>query len=317
MARLLKKNRLPKEVNTMKKNNKKVFLVLLMLTLSFLNLSLVVGDAAPDISITLLNQDPDPVKRGDVVEVRFKIENIGSETLDNIFMEVLPKKPFTLYGGSPVKTIGKLRSSQTGADAAIVDFKLKVDEDAAAGENELEVKLTSGAIEYIYDSNEFLIDVEEYNLPGIKAYVRESSILQAGDRGKVVIEIANTDLGDAKFAQLTLEETEDYQILSSSNYIYLGDIDSDDTESEEFEIYVDPDVGNKLEIPVLIQYQDNNEVNHEMELVLELRIFNSGELKTLGFEGSSMVVPILLIILVVLAGLIYWHLRMRKKRFSK
>lgn len=293
-----------------------IVLILLIVIFSLFSGQLVLALEAPDLSVTLLNQDPDPVKKGEVVKVRFKIENTGSETYENILVEILPDQPFRLYEGNRVKTIGKLRSSQTGADAAIVDFKLRVAEDAVAGENEIELKVTAGNLVYMYENNEFMIDIEKYNLPSLRAYIRESSILQAGQRGTVVVEIANTDLGDAQFVELTLQPTENYQILSSSNYIYLGDIESDDTESEEFEIYVDPDIGNVLEIPLLIKYQDGNEVAHEKEITLELRIFNAGELKTLGFENNSKVIPILLVILIVLAGLIYMHLRFRKKRIK-
>ena len=60
--------------------------------------------------VTLLSQDPDPVEPGQVVEVRFKIENDGPATSEDVIVKVLPKSPFIIYGDVAEKNIGKLRA---------------------------------------------------------------------------------------------------------------------------------------------------------------------------------------------------------------
>ena len=139
----------------------------------------------------LLNQDPDPVKQGEVVEVRFKIENDKSETLYDLEVEIIPQFPFTLYSGDAIKKIGKLRASQTGADSVIVDYKLKVDSNAIEGDNEIELVVRSGYLTYSYTNNEFMIDVQEYNIPELKLYLRETDIFESNSKGTITIEIAN------------------------------------------------------------------------------------------------------------------------------
>ena len=167
-------------------------------------LSIALVSATADITVTLLNQDPDPVGQGNVVEARFKIENQESETLENVEIEILPKFPFSLYTGEAVTKIGKLRASQTGADAVIVDYKLKVDSAAVEGDNEIELLVRYGSDIYSYTNDEFMIDVSEYNIPELKVYLRESNILQSNSRGAITIEIANVDEADIKFLQLSL-----------------------------------------------------------------------------------------------------------------
>jgi hypothetical protein len=189
----------------------------------------VTAAMATEFEVTLLNQDPDPVEQGEVVEARFKVENTGGESLSDVEVEILLQYPFTLYTGLAVRKIGKIQASQTGADSIIVDYKLKVDENAEDGDNEIELVVRAGGVSYPYDENQFMIDVETRDLPDIKIHIKESAVLKAGEKGEITLEIANSDVGDAKFVELTLIPNESYELLTSSNYVYIGDIDSDDT----------------------------------------------------------------------------------------
>ena len=285
--------------------------------LLILSVSLVAAQGATstsDVRVTLLNQDPDPVEQGEIVEVRFKVENFGPEVLDDIQVEITPDYPFTLYTGSLIKNVGRLQARQVSTDAAIVDFKLLVDQNAVEGENEIELKLRVGPdITRVFDNDEFLIDVETEDVPDIRVYIRDRDVLKAGEGGKINIELANADIGDAKFTQLTLLPSEDYLLLSSSNYVYLGDIDSDDTESEEFSIYVNDNVKDSILVPVLVEYQDSDEIKYQERFDLELEIFSSAEITKFGLRERSNTRTILVIIVLIIAGYIYWRRRNKKK----
>ena len=101
-----------------------VLIILLVLTPSVLAQALDIG---------LVNQDPDPVTAGDVVDVKIKIENLWQTTKDRVIVEVKPEYPFSLYSGSAQKDVGIIRGNQFGSDAQIVTFKLKVDKNAVEG----------------------------------------------------------------------------------------------------------------------------------------------------------------------------------------
>ncbi len=287
-------------------------LLVLTVTLSFLtSVSLASAQTAktPVISVTLISQDPDPVEQGDVVEVRFKVENTGALTSENIYLEILPDYPFSLYSGKAVQDLGKL-----GANPITVRYKLKVDEEAAEGDNEIRLQLKIGnGIWQTYDENNFLIDVKDYDIPDVQVYLRESTIKQAGQVGTITIEMANTDLADIKFLQLTLLPTEDYQILSSSNYVYIGDVDSDDTETEDFEIYVSKGARDEIILPVLVKYQDINEKKYEESFSIKLRLYDSSDLRKLGLAEKNYFAYIAAGVVVAAALLIYWRSR-RKQR---
>ena len=289
------------------------FSVISLILVLFLSMSFVIAqDTTPIIEVTLLNHDPDPVKQGDVVEVRFKIENTGTETAGNVEVQILPDYPFTLYSGTSTINLGKLRAEQSGSDAVILGYKLKVDEEGVEGDNEIELEIRVGeGIWRVYDEDEFLIDIEDYDFPEIKAYIKESSITSAGQKGEVVVEIVNTNLEDVKFLQLTLTPSADYELLSSSNYVYIGDVDSDDTESEEFEIYVNKGIGEFLLLPIQLEYQDTNGLEYNKNFILKLRLFDDRESKKFGLKKDNKLgIGIAVLIILVLGYYIYW----RKKR---
>lgn len=295
----------------MKKIITLIFLMSILLISFSVNISAGSFSSAPHITVTLLNQDPDPVRQGDVVEARFKIENDGSETSDNVEVEILPKYPFTLYSGDAIRQLGKLRAGQTGSDAIIVDYKLKVDSLAEEGDNEIELQLKIGDVVYSYTNNEFLIDIESYTKPNLKTYIKENTIFAANTKGTVTVEVANVDITDVKFLQLTLLPNKDYNLLSSNNYVYLGDVDSDDTESEDFEIYVSNPKDGKIEIPIKLEYQDSNENKFSEERTLSFNVYPSKELSKYGLIKKNYTKYIILIIVI---GIILWYIKKRKKR---
>ena len=286
-------------------------LILLFLIL-FLSLTIVSAYDTSKVKVTLLNQDPDPVGQGQVVEVRFKVENTRSETFENVEVEILPEFPFSLYTGDAVTEIGKLRAGQTGADAVIVDYKLKVDSEAVEGDNEIELLLRVGSNIYSYVDDQFMIDVEEYNLPEIKVYLRETDIIQSNSKGTITIEVANVDKADVKFLQMTLLPTDDYNLLSASNYVYLGDVDSDDTESEDFEIFVS-DVDGQVSIPVLLQYEDIEEIEHEEKFEINFNVYDSGELSKYGLQKRSYTLTVIVVIVILIVVYFYWKKRRKKE----
>ena len=106
------------------KKTKLSFLVVLVLIISCSSLAVAqLRYSGPDIKISLISQDPDPVKQGETVELRFKIENNGTQTEKDVIIELIPDYPFIPYSAIK-KNIGQLRSLQSGADAVIVDFKV-------------------------------------------------------------------------------------------------------------------------------------------------------------------------------------------------
>ena len=103
------------------------------------------------------------------------------------------------------------------------------------------------------------------DVPKVKPFIKRSTVLQSQKEGKITISIANSGITDVKFLELFILPSDDYQLISTSDYFYIGDIDSDDTESEEINVYINKDV-NKLNLPVRLKYSDANNKDFQLDL---------------------------------------------------
>jgi hypothetical protein len=343
-------------------------LVVLLSSFAYAGLNQISEADSPQIRTTLQSQSPDPVEPGQIVTVKFKIENEAKQTSEDVIVKLLPKFPFKLYGDVAEKNIGKLKAVSTGADAVIVQYKLKIDDLAVEGDTELELEVLWGENGIGYTDDEFVIDIQTHDAilditsivsdpkqitpgessvisisvknladsllkdiklkldfasadlplapyqssserrlsilksgfqdslqfsviadpeatpglykiplnisyndekgrsfsindilaltigeaPKIRPYLKKSTVLQANQAGKVTIEIANAGTSDVKFLELELLPSKDYELVSTSNYIYVGDVDSDDTESEEFDIFINRRV-KTLNLPIKLK----------------------------------------------------------------
>lgn len=382
----------------------------------------VVSYSSPMITATLLSQSPDPVEPGQVVKVKFKIENAGKETYDDVIAKINLKYPFTIYNDIAEKNIGMLRGRSTGADAVVVEFKLKVDEKAVEEETELELQIWVGEGAVSYTDDEFLIDIQthdavlditsitsepeqiapgetaEINIlvknladsllkdiqfklnfdsaslplapyqsssekrisqlqtnyqnsltfqviadpgaaaglykvplnityydekgtkysvsdvlavtigeaPLLRAYIKKSDVLQDNKNGKITLEIANAGSSDVKFLELFLLPSGDYKLVSTTDYYYFGDVDSDDTESEEINIFVNKGI-ETLHIPMKIKYTDANNVPFQQEFELELELYSASELRKFGIVKTSKSGLYLILVIFVVAGFFFYR----------
>tara|TARA_Y100000310_G_scaffold336884_1_gene422568 strand:- start:11232 stop:12086 length:855 start_codon:yes stop_codon:yes gene_type:complete len=282
---------------------KKIFLLVLPLLL----FSSIV--AAQSLYVTMVNQDPDPVRAGEVVEVRFKIENLWTTTEENVLLEIQPEYPFTLYSGDALRELGIIVGRSDFKEATIVDFKLKVDSNAVDGDHAVKLKLTKGSAEWTYD-DDFYIDIEKEEI-NLKAYVRSSELITSGNKGAITLELANAGESDIKFLELELLPSQDYKLLSTSNYVYLGDLDSDDTESEDFEIYVNKEIST-VHLPIKVEYEVRD-TNYKKTYNLELNLLTEKEATKLGLIKKNNLNTILITIAVILIG-IYTYRKIKKRK---
>lgn len=378
----------------------------------------------PSIQATLISQEPDPVEPGEILTLRFKIENEGMESSQDAIIKLGLKYPFTIYGDKAEKNIGKLQASSTGADAVIVEFKVKVDEQAVEGATPVDLYVQQGETSTAYTNNEFEINIRSRNAllsitsiasepeqiapgeaatidialknnakslfreihfrldlssstlplapyqssseqsipqlasnyqqsfqfkliaepdaasglykvpvtlsyydefgtaytvsdvlaviigekPKMQVYLKKSTVMQDNTAGKITLEVANAGNTDMKYVELTLNPSSDYQLVTTRNYFYLGNVNSDDTQSEEIDVYLTPEE-DIVNIPGILKYVDANNKAYQQEFNLELNIYSSSQLRKFGLvQGSSGWAYILLIIIAVggFFGYRYW-----------
>jgi len=380
-----------------------------------------------NINVTMINHDPDPAEAGRYVTVRFKIENTGAENAKDIVVELLPKYPFSLDPGeSAVKHIGSVRSRQLGDTGVITDYRLKVDENALEGENEIELryKINNGAwiklepfdiniephdillsvvsvdapdmikpgevgkvdinlknlaLSFIKeikvkldldsvpfatvgstnrkiikqmgadsndtvsfnlmaepdaDSNLYKVPVEiefldrlgtKYSKnetvglivgaePDLSIIIDSSQIYSSRGSGEVVVKFTNKGVTDIKFLNVVLGEGK-YRI-SSTKEVYVGNIDSDDYETADFELALEKVKGEEVILPLLIEYKDANNNEYSKKVDLPLKLYSASEAKSIGLKKGNSKVGIFIVIIIVVVGFFFYR-RWKKKKDGK
>lgn len=117
-----------------------LFLILLAISAAFVNAAGSVNSGSAVIKISLLNQDPNPARAGDTVNLRLKVENEGGQPVKVLEMQILEDYPFTVASGDDVKSIQNLNAYTTGDNYVNVEYKVKIDKDATQGTKPLQVR---------------------------------------------------------------------------------------------------------------------------------------------------------------------------------
>ncbi|MBI2208408.1 hypothetical protein HYU50_02835 [Candidatus Woesearchaeota archaeon] len=212
-----------------------------------------------DIAVTLVNQEPDPAEPGKYVDVRFKFDNNGTGEARNVIVELLPEYPFSLDTGvNAIRNLGTIQSMQRGDVGVIVKYRLRVDENAVEGENDLKIRYKIEGYSWI-EPEEFKVDVQTHDaVLSVNSVSIGEKILQPGASNTVKIMVSNeadSALKDIK-ARLELGGLP-FIPLGSTNEKSIYKIDSMESYEFDFEILANPEAASgAYQVPLKITYSD-------------------------------------------------------------
>lgn len=398
--------------------------------------------AGAAVRTTLLNQDPSPANPGKYVDLKFQIENIGDEAVKNLVLELEPRYPFSLDPNEqPQRIIGNLAAGRQGSDAALVTYRVRVDDKAVGGQNKITLKNKKSEFEqwtyqdfdvnvkslsYLmnidtvrtipeelkpgqkgkleltmsnpghnsirdlsvqlvlasynptqgfnelaplatiqsssvrktsflaandqvvltydiianpnaqsdiykvpvifsyYDSNNEKIESQDIigimigDKPELVTQIENSNVYTSGQKGKLTITIINKGITDAKFVNVKVEDSDDFEVLSTQKEFYVGGVDSDDYESFDIELFITPTTKEKIVLPLYMKYKDPNNKEYQEQISLDLKLYTPEQAKEMGFikEQNNSGLLIFGGIVVVLFILWKWN-KGRKKKLNK
>jgi len=252
-----------------------LFLILLLPRVSALYSSLSANDAEHyqidsayiDVSSDLtkedgsnlaLNQNPDPAYPGDYVELRFKVQNLGEEVAEGVKFEIMIDFPFYLdAANSAVQELGDLTPGHRGQDAHILFYKLRVDENAVEGDNEVRLKYYSTQTGWI-SLKPFIVRIETNDTMVVVNEVLINPAVQAGKPFDLIIKIKNLADSTVKNIKANLEllrplsssTTASYEDLpfspyDSSNEQFIELLQGGETGEAIFKLIPDTDAESK------------------------------------------------------------------------
>ena len=174
-----------------------IYITIMMLTLS---VGLAFTNAAYT-KATLLNQDPDPAEPGEYLELRWKIEKLGNDELENISYTLDLEYPFYFdKSDTATKEIGDWKGYSDGEEFYTLYYKIRVDDDAIEDTYTMELIADYGG-KTAKQVREFDIRVGEQEEPdfilgGIQS--EPVKLVSGTDEAKVNVEIVNIGDGTAE-----------------------------------------------------------------------------------------------------------------------
>jgi len=259
--------------------------------------------AACDLDLSLISQEPYPATPGDYVKVVFQMQGIVDTTCGNILFEITENYPFSLDAGeenqksiSPGEFISGYDNSWT------LPYRIRIDENAIDGENELEVIYSSEAASM---KKKFNITIEDSRSDfeiHVKTYDFETE--------KITFGILNT--GEKEIYAFTLEipDQETIKIVGTNREV-VGDIESNEEEITSF--YLKLSEEEQTEIGLKLIYTDDIGVRRVIDKTVSfnpeyfLEVPNGKE-----EEGFPTWAFLLGIVVAVIAC--YFYLRWKKKK---
>jgi hypothetical protein len=266
------------------------------------------------LTISSVKSNPSEVQPGETITLDLTIKNDLNKDIDNVVVslnlngnaqEGIPAVPFAPYQSSNQRTIESIDSD----DHETVHFDLIALSDATSGTYTIPVIMS-----YDNQTDTGLVSITINAKPKIDISSEESSLIK-GKNGKITLMIVNSGLGGAKFLSVSLGQVGGVQI-TSPNSIYIGNIDSNDFDTEDFNVFLNANAPSTINLPVQITYTDsqNNQITKNENVLI--KTYTQREAVSLGLTTGNNTFLIIILIIVVIIGFFIYR-RIRKRRRNK
>jgi hypothetical protein len=213
-----------------------------------------VVSATCDLSVNLLNQDPYPATPGDYVKVVFQMNGTQTTDCDKVFLDVVPKYPFSLDSSDSKVVVTGGNFINNYATYILVAYKLRVDKNAVDGDNKLTVN-------YGMEGKTSATLTKDFNINIKDARTDFEVSVQSYDAAKNTVTFGVINVGKYDAESLTLEIPAQENIKpKGSNIAIVGSLNSNDDTTASIE--ATPKAG---EITLNLSYNDQNNVRRTLE----------------------------------------------------
>jgi len=282
-----------------------------------------------NLGIVSVETTPSTVLPGNTFDLQIKVRNMADSVLKDVSVkldtllssitagtatttsksEILDAVPF-----APLKsaTEKKIRNIQPGSEV-VFSYNLIAYPNAEAKVYKVPLELTFfDSLGTEYNEND-VIGIVVSAQPDLSVILDSTDISKAASTGEVTVKFVNKGLTDVKFVNVNLGKSSDYDIKSADE-VYMGNIDSDDYETADFDLFVKANNGSIVMLPVHYEYMDANNNKFSQDIELELKLCKKGDPGCANGENSKTGIIIAVVVLVVIGFLIFRAIRKRKKK---
>ena len=210
------------------------------------------------LSVSLINQNPDPVYAGDITEITLGVENAGYGTISNIILEIDNEYPFTVISENQIELASILSSTNYVQNAK---FKLKIDSDAKSGDYTIIVKEYPKTNPNLVKEHKIIISVGSNK--NVEILSIDKNTIQPGAIEEVTFKIKN--VGNSNLKNLEFSWANDDNILlpvNLDNKIFIDSLKVAEEKEITFSISASSAATAdlyKLDLTLSYQNQDNSE----------------------------------------------------------
>jgi hypothetical protein len=163
-----------------------------------------------------------------------------------------------------------------------------------------------------FQKNDFISLIIEAK-PSLDISSNNNYVLK-GQEQSVIIKVVNNGLAPVKFLSIQLLPSSYYTLLSSSTN-YLGNIDSDDSDTADYKIRVNNDAPKNLQLLFTISYRDTSNKLFTDTKYISVNAYTNAEAKQLGLiKTSNLGLIIGVIIALIVIFIIYRMIKRRRKK---
>ncbi len=216
--------------------------------------------------------EPENIKAGEPFKLKLKLKNYADNYVRDVSVKLeLDSTNFAPYKTTNVKVIKELAPYKVEG----VDFKLISDNSLTSKLHKVPVKIT-----YVNNlgssfARNSTIGLPVSSEPEYIINIDQTEVFSKKDYGKVVVSFYNTGISDINFVTLELAENNDFEILSPK-IVYLGNIESDDFESADYNLYI-KEVKKEIELKLIAKFKDNYNYEYVKQISLPLKLYSEKE----------------------------------------
>jgi hypothetical protein len=210
---------------------------------------------------------------GSTINITLTLQNVGSAAAKDASVTINFNAPFTAIGSSEMY-VGPYNSKESKE----LIFKASVDSTADIKAYNIPVAIDYFDMAGLKHTIPKSIGIQVDGKPEIKAFLEKTDLFTEGTKGKITVTVVNKGFAQVKFLNLKLLSTENYDVTSSTE-AYIGNLDSDATDSQEFEIQLKSNATDgKIPLRFDITYKEqNSNIDHVDPVNLELSVLSMQE----------------------------------------
>lgn len=244
---------------------------------------------------------------GSTVNISLGLENVGSAASKDTSVTLNFESPFTAIGSSEIY-VGSINSKEEKK----LNFIASVDSSADIKAYNIPISIDYFDMAGVKHTITKSVGIQVDGKPEIKVFMEKADLFTESTKGKITVTVVNKGFAQVKFLNLKLLPTDNYDVTSSTE-AYIGNLDSDATDSQEFEIQIKNDVpAGKILLKFEVTYKEqNSNIDHVDPVNLELAVLSMqdyAQKQPTGSMSSILITVVGGVIGLVIAIIVVWFL---------